>query len=41
MQWFCQTSIEEVGFLAQDEKSRLLFKRDDFIINGVFPTPAV
>jgi hypothetical protein len=41
MQWFCQTSSEEVGFLAQDEKSRLLFKREDFLINGVFPSPAV
>ena len=41
MQWFCQTSIDEVGFLAQDEKTRVMFKLKDFLINDKFPSPSV
>jgi hypothetical protein len=39
--WLCQTSLDEVGFLAKETKQKALFLQRDFWVNGQFPSPAV
>lgn len=38
--WLCQTSIEEVGFMAKEEKQRTSYLQKDFWVNNSFPSPA-
>lgn len=38
--WLCQTSIEEVGFMAKEEKQRTSYSQKDFWVNTMFPSPA-
>lgn len=39
--WLCQTNVNEVGFLSKESNERLLFRQNDFWVNGVFPSPAI
>jgi hypothetical protein len=39
--WFCQTNIDEVGFLSEENQMRMMFKQQDFWVEGKFPSPAV
>lgn len=39
-EWLCQTSINEVGFMAKEGKQRTLYYQKDFLIDDVFPSPA-
>lgn len=39
--WLCQTSINEVGFLSQEDNMRVMYTQEDFCVNGSFPSPAV
>jgi hypothetical protein len=38
--WFCQTSIEEVGFLSKENDRRVMYRQKDFWVDGFFPSPA-
>lgn len=38
--WLCQTSINEVGFMAKEEKQRTSYSQKDFWIDNAFPSPA-
>ncbi len=38
--WLCQTSIDEVGFMAKEEKQRTSYSQKDFWVNNTFPSPA-
>lgn len=40
-QWLCQTSPQEVGFVAKDINERYLFALADFLEGSILPTPAV
>lgn len=39
--WLCQTSMDEVGFLAKEGQERLLFTQQEFWVDGKLPSPAV
>jgi len=38
--WLCQTSIEAVGFISKEDQKRTLYTQQDFLVNGIFPSPA-
>jgi hypothetical protein len=38
--WLCRTSIEEVGFMAKEEKQRTSYSQKDFWVDNIFPSPA-
>jgi hypothetical protein len=38
--WLCQTSIDEVGFVAKEEKKRTSYSQKDFWVDNTFPSPA-
>lgn len=38
--WLCQTSIEEVGFIAKEGQQRISYLQKDFLVNDAFPSPA-
>ena len=38
--WLCQTSIEEVGFMAKEGQQRVSFFQRDFWVDNTFPSPA-
>lgn len=38
--WLCQTTLDEVGFMAKEEKQRISFSQNEFWVNNSFPSPA-
>lgn len=38
--WLCQTSIEEVGFMAKEGQHRVSYFQKDFWVDNIFPSPA-
>lgn len=38
--WLCQTSIEEVGFMAKEGQQRVSCLQKDFRVDNAFPSPA-
>ena len=38
--WLCQTTIDEVGFMAKEEKQRTSYSQKDFWVDNTFPSPA-
>lgn len=38
--WLCQTSLEDVGFMAKEEKQRISYAQKDFCVKTTFPSPA-
>jgi hypothetical protein len=38
--WLCQTSIDEVGFMAKEQQHRALYSQKDFWADNQFPSPA-
>jgi hypothetical protein len=38
--WLCQTSIDEVGFMAKEEQQRTSYSQKDFWVDNAFPSPA-
>lgn len=38
--WLCQTSREEVGFMAKEEQHRVSYLQKDFWVGNAFPSPA-
>lgn len=38
--WLCQTSTNEVGFMAKEEKKRTSYSQKDFWVYNTFPSPA-
>lgn len=38
--WLCQTSINEVGFVAKEERQRTSYSQKDFWVGSTFPSPA-
>lgn len=38
--WLCQTSIEEVGFIAKEGQQRVSYLQKDFWVKDSFPSPA-
>ena len=38
--WLCQTSIEEVGFMAKEGQQRVSYLQKDFWVKDIFPSPA-
>jgi hypothetical protein len=39
--WFCQTSIEEVGFFSKEHEKRITYLQKDFWVDELFPSPAI
>lgn len=40
-QWLCQSKLTEIGFVSIENNKRVLFKQEDFWVDGLFPSPAV
>jgi len=38
--WLCQTSLDEAGFIAKEDKQRISFFQKDFWVGNAFPSPA-
>lgn len=38
--WLCQTSMEEVGFMAKEGQQRVSYSQKDFWVDNTFPSPA-
>lgn len=38
--WLCRTSLDEVGFMAKEEKLRTSYSQKDFCVDNLFPSPA-
>lgn len=38
--WLCQTSIDEVGFMAKEEQHKVLYTQKEFWVENRFPSPA-
>jgi hypothetical protein len=38
--WLCQTSIDDVGFMAKEGQQRVSYCQKDFWVKNIFPSPA-
>lgn len=38
--WICNITNQEIGFLSNENQTRLRFNRDSFLVDGMIPSPA-